>query len=313
MQRLKNSYQRDMRLIAFVFYCFLALSLSAQDNRIESLKITLPPFQLTEMGIRTEIELPLRNNEPDITAEYWSHSVYNPYKGVPVEFPLKIKFDDSTYASPISRKKVVTSRYGWRWGRAHQGIDIDLITGDSLFAMLDGVVRMAVYNGGMGHSVVIRHFNGLETTYAHMYRYGVKVNDTVRKGQYIGKGGRSGNARGSHLHLVTSYKGQYIHPDYLFDFTESNKIQGKELWVTRAWTKAYYFSSRRLPKIERITSEEAFAAHEEREKKLYTVKKGDTLSRISRRNNITIEALCKSNSIKRSSILKVGQKLIIEP
>ena len=37
-------------------------------------------------------------------------------------------------------------------------------------------------------------------------RYGVKANDTVRKGQYIGKGGRTGNARGSHLHLVVNYK-----------------------------------------------------------------------------------------------------------
>jgi len=48
--------------------------------------------------------------------------------------------------------------------------------------MMDGVVRMAVYNGGLGHAVVIRHFNGLETTYAHMSRYGVKVNDTVIAG-----------------------------------------------------------------------------------------------------------------------------------
>jgi murein DD-endopeptidase MepM/ murein hydrolase activator NlpD len=250
---------------------------------------------------------------PDITAEYWSNSIYNPYKGVPVKFPLKITFQDSTYASPISRKKVVTSRYGWRWGRAHQGIDIDLVTGDSLFAMFDGVVRMAVYNGGLGHAVVIRHYNGLETTYAHMSRYAVKANDSVKKGQYIGKGGRSGNARGSHLHLVVSYKGQYIHPDYLFAFDETNKVHGKDLFVTRPWTKAYYYSSRRKPEIDLITTEEELLSYQEQEKKLYTVKKGDTLFRISRRNNISIEALCKTNAIKRNTILRVGQQLIIEP
>ena len=40
----------------------------------------------------------------------------------------------------------------------------------------------------------------------------------ISKGEYIGKGGNTGNSRGSHLHLVASYKGEYIHPEYLFDF-----------------------------------------------------------------------------------------------
>lgn len=303
-----------MQRILTLLCCLLLAVGFAQNKRAETLKISLPLSKVSERAVWTEVELPLHSEPaPDITSEYWTNSVYNPYKGVPVKFPLKISFEDSTYASPISRKKVVTSRYGWRWGRAHQGIDIDLITGDSLFAMFDGVVRMAVYNGGLGHAVVIRHYNGLETTYAHMSRYAVKANDSVRKGQYIGKGGRSGNARGSHLHLVVSYKGQYIHPDYLFEFDDTNKVHGKELFVMRPWTKAYYYSSRRLPKIDLITSEEELAEFEDREKRLYIVKKGDTLSRISRRNNVTIEALCKSNSIKRNSVLRVGQKLIIEP
>lgn len=304
-----------MRLLAFLYgFVLLLLPMEAQQKEQQSLKIRIPLSSSVLRSPTTEVELPIRKEyRPNITSEYWSNTVYNPYKGISVKFPLKISFKDSTYASPISRKKVVTSRYGWRWGRAHQGIDIDLITGDSLFAMFDGIVRMAVYNGGLGHAVVIRHYNGLETTYAHMSRYGVKANDTVKKGQYIGKGGRSGNARGSHLHLVVSYQGQYIHPDYLFKFDESNKIHGKELFVMRPWTKAYYYSSRRLPKIEHIKSEEELALFESREKKLYIVQKGDTLSRISRRNNVSIEALCKTNSISRNTILRVGQKLVIEP
>jgi murein DD-endopeptidase MepM/ murein hydrolase activator NlpD len=302
-----------MRILYLFFSLLLTLSLNAQEST-EPIFIELPISEISKQQLVTKIELPYREKQgPDITSEYWVNTVYNPYKDLKVEFPLKLTFNDSTYASPISRKKVVTSRYGWRWGRAHQGIDIDLVTGDSLFAILDGVVRMAAYNGGMGHTVVVRHFNGLETTYAHMYRYGVKVNDTVRKGQYIGKGGRSGNARGSHLHLVTSYKGQYIHPDYLFDFSETNRIRGREILVPKEWTKAYYYSSRRMPKIHLITSDEQFKAYKEREKRLYIVQKGDTLSRISRRNNISIEALCKTNAIKRNSILKVGQTLVIEP
>jgi murein DD-endopeptidase MepM/ murein hydrolase activator NlpD len=303
-----------LRRFVLISYLFCSLNAFAQDDYKEAIKIKLPEETITEMTFPTEVELPLKKKlSPNITSDHWSHSVYNPYKGEPVSFPFKITFEDSTYASPVSRRKVITSHYGWRWGRAHQGIDIDLVTGDSLFAMMDRIVRMAVYNGGLGHAVVIRHFNGLETTYAHMSRYGVKVNDTVRKGQYIGRGGRSGNARGSHLHLVVSYKGQYIHPEYLFDFSETNAIRSREIWVTRPWTQAFYYSSRRSPELDLITTEEDYLAYADRERRLYTVKKGDTLTRISRRNNISIEALCKSNAIQRNSVLRVGQQLVIEP
>lgn len=299
--------------IVLVLFITLSYSIFGQTSEDQSIKVAIPAINSPNV-IATEIILPIQEAPVvDITAEHWESTVYNPYKNELVEFPIKITFNDSTYASPVSRNKVVTSRYGWRWGRAHQGIDIDLVTGDSVFAILDGVVRMATYNGGHGRTVVVRHFNGLETTYAHLSRYGVKVNDTVSKGQYLGKGGRSGNARGSHLHLVVGYKGQYIHPEYLFEFTEANRIRAKEIYVTKPWTKAHFYSSKRLPKIEPITSEEALAAFENREKRLYIVKKGDTLSRISKNNNISIEALCKTNAIRRSSVLKIGQKLLIEP
>jgi murein DD-endopeptidase MepM/ murein hydrolase activator NlpD len=164
-----------------------------------------------------------------IKAEYWDNTVYNPYKNVDVKFPLQLQFKDSTYHPPITIKKVVTSRYGWRRGRAHKGIDIDLVTGDSLYTMFGGLVRMSRYRRGHGKTVVVRHFNGLETVYAHLSKYGVKENDTIAKGQYIGKGGASGNARGSHLHLVVNYNGVSINPEYLFDFNNQNTIRATEL------------------------------------------------------------------------------------
>lgn len=250
---------------------------------------------------------------PDIKDDFWEHTVYNPYKKVDVQFPVKLTFKDSTYASPIGKEKVVTSRYGWRWGRAHKGIDIDLITGDSLFSMFDGVVRFARYNSGHGRTVIVRHYNGLETVYAHLSRYGIKENDTVVKGQYLGKGGTSGNARGSHLHLVVNYKGVSINPEYLFDFgNEDNKVRSQEIWVTKEWTRPYAHNSRRQSKIEPILSEADALKTLVKERRVYVVKRGDTLSRISRRNNVSIASLCKTNSISRNSVIKIGQRLIIE-
>ncbi|WP_286854153.1 peptidoglycan DD-metalloendopeptidase family protein [Xanthomarina sp.] len=248
----------------------------------------------------------------DITSEFWDTSKIKIDYDTEVAYPIHIQFKETNYVSPIPRNKVITSRYGWRKGRAHKGIDIDLITGDSLYAMFDGVVRFANYSSGHGRTVVVRHFNGLETVYAHLSRYGVKENDTVVAGSYLGKGGTSGNARGSHLHLEMNYKGIPVNPEYLLDFNENNEIRAKDIWITKTWTRPELHSSKRQSKLEIFTTEEEAIASMNREPKVYIVKKGDTLSKISLRNNTSITAICKSNHMKRNSTLRIGQKLIIE-
>lgn len=257
-------------------------------------------------------DLPMITETADVKADHWKHTVFNAYKDVDVKFPIQLKFDDSLYAAPIGKEMVVTSRYGWRRGRPHKGIDIDLITGDEVRAMLGGVVRFARYNSGHGRTVIVRHFNGLETAYAHLSKYAVKENDTVVAGQVLGKGGATGNARGSHLHLVVSYKGVAINPEYIFDFSESNKIRAQEMWVTKRWTTPYLHSSRQRTKPELFgTLDEALASYT-REKKIYIVKKGDTLSAISRRNNVSIRSIVVANNLKSASKIRVGQKLVID-
>jgi len=298
-----------------LFTCLLTvLSLSVYGQKELDLKVVdqldfevIKKVDTTTTIVKKDTIIPL-----DIKAEYWDHTVYNPFKDEVVMFPLQLKFKDSTYASPIGKNKVITSRYGWRRGRAHKGIDIDLITGDSLFAMFDGIVRMSRYSRGHGKTVVLRHFNGLETVYAHLSRYGVKENDTIKKGQYIGKGGVSGNARGSHLHLVVNYKGISINPEYLFEFNDSNAIRSNEIWVTQQWTRPYVHNSKRQSKIIPLLTEAQALESLKKQKKIYVVKRGDTLSRISRNNNVSIAAICKTNSISKTSVIKPGQKLVIE-
>ena len=248
----------------------------------------------------------------DIKAEHWETTVFNPFKNIEIKFPLQLAFTDSSYISPITRNKVVTSRYGWRKGRPHRGIDIDLITGDSILAMFDGIIRFAKYNTGHGRTVIVRHYNGLETVYAHLSRYAVKVNDTVKQGQLLGKGGTSGNARGSHLHLVINYKGIAINPEYLFDFNEGNTIRSKNIWVTNYWTRPYLHNSRRQSKRDILLTEDEAIASLKNQKRIYVVQRGDTLSKISLKNNVSIAAICKTNYIKRNAIIKIGQKLVIE-
>ena len=247
-----------------------------------------------------------------IKFENWDHTVYNPYKNVKVTYPIQLKFKDSNYHSPISINKVITSRYGWRRGRAHKGIDIDLVTGDSVYAMFDGVVRFARYNSGHGRTVIVRHYNGLETVYAHLSKYAVKENDVVKKGDMLGKGGISGNARGSHLHLVINYKGVAINPEYLLDFNKENTLKAKEIWVTKKWTQPVFHNSKRQSRLTILHTKEEAIASLVKQRKVYIVRQGDTLSRISVKNNVTIASICKTNYIKRNTVIRIGQKLILE-
>lgn len=307
-----------MKYIVFciAIICSAPLTFAQQDSLVNSIKLTLPTTSLFNKGLITEeIEIPIIKQSDttiDIKADHWNTTIYNPYRNTGVQFPLQLKFSDSTYASPVSHKKVITSRYGWRRGRPHQGIDIDLVTGDSVVSMLDGIVRFAKYSSGHGKTIVVRHYNGLETTYAHLSRIAVKANDSLLKGQYIGKGGNTGNSRGSHLHLVASFKGEYIHPEYLFDFSPNNAIRAQELWVTQKWAHARFHNSKRVSKVNVLTSEDAAMASLIEQQEVYVVKKGDTLYGISRRNNLSISKICNTNAIKKTAPLKIGQKLVLE-
>ncbi|MFK7749736.1 MAG: peptidoglycan DD-metalloendopeptidase family protein [Kordia sp.] len=308
-----------------VFACFISNyahcqtkdSLAIEKEAETEMKLETKTFKIHTSFPAISIALQhlqtLETPKKDWIAENWNTKIYNPYKNVAKEYPLKITFKDSTYASPIIRKKVITSRYGWRNRRAHNGIDIDLVTGDRVMSMFDGVVRYVNYHSGHGKTVVVRHYNGLETAYTHLSKQLVKVNDTVQKGQIIGAGGATGNARGSHLHLEVLFQGIPIHPEYVFDFSnEDNLIRSNEIWITRKWTSAYRHNAKRKSKIKLLTTEAEAIASKADETKVYTVRSGDTLSRISNKYNVSIARLCKDNAIRKTSKLRIGQKLIVK-
>jgi len=247
----------------------------------------------------------------DYTAVEWSNHKFNPYKGKLVHFPFRLNFKDSIFTAPIDRKLVVTSRYGWRRGRPHQGIDIDLQIGDTVRTLLEGKVRYARYHGGHGKTLVVRHPNGLETIYAHLSSFLVKENQMVKKGQAIAKGGITGNARGSHLHLEVKYHGKNINPEYLFEFSDTTSIRSDIFMVTRKWATPHYHKSTRKSTIIVHKSEKDLAILKEQQQKVYTVKKGDNLYRISLQHGLPIAEICKLNAIRRNSVLKIGQQIIL--
>ncbi|MDX2241902.1 MAG: peptidoglycan DD-metalloendopeptidase family protein [Leptolyngbyaceae cyanobacterium bins.302] len=99
-------------------------------------------------------------------------------------------------------KGVLTSGYGWRWGRMHKGIDIAGPIGTPIVAAADGRITYAGWNsGGYGYLVEIQHEDGSLTLYAHNNRILVQVGQEVAQGQQIAEMGSTGYSTGPHLHF----------------------------------------------------------------------------------------------------------------
>ncbi len=116
----------------------------------------------------------------------------------------------------------ITSYFGSRWGRNHNGIDIVKKGGDCFrdpaYAAGKGVVIMAEYHGGYGNCVVIDHGNGIHTYYAHLDKITVSVGDTLVAGDTVGLIGSTGNSTGPHLHFEVHVNGERVNPLLFVDY-----------------------------------------------------------------------------------------------
>jgi len=103
------------------------------------------------------------------------------------------------YAWPA--QGVLTSGYGWRWGRLHRGIDIAAPIGTPIVAAAAGEVVGAGWHGGYGNLIKLEHLDGSLTYYAHNNRILVTHGQKVRQGEQIAEMGSTGHSTGSHLHF----------------------------------------------------------------------------------------------------------------
>ena len=210
-------------------------------------------------------------------------------------FVLNLVEEDCDYVHHF--QGVVTSYYGWRHGRMHRGIDIDLEIGDPVYAAFDGVIRIQKYNpGGFGNYVMIRHYNGVETIYAHLSEAIVVRNQTVRAGQVIGFGGSTGRSTGSHLHFETRFMGQAFNPSKIIDF-KSFTLKQEQVYLNHTW-----FPNGGAPVAKKKTST----------RKYHKIRKGDTLYGISRKYGTSVNTICKLNRISRNTTLRIGRNLRVK-
>lgn len=236
------------------------------------------------------------NGKSAFPAEYIYENIWNTTK--PNPYPdsltngdsiLKITLipDSSQFHFPGEGR--ITSSYGWRDGKFHEGIDLDVYHGLPVYAVFPGVIRMARSFGGYGRIIIIRHDNGLETFYAHLGTIKVKAGQRINAGDIIGTSGNSGHSRGTHLHFEVRLKGKSINPEHMISFPENTlKMETVLLRMNESRYFVYYENA-----------------------VMYKIKRGDYLHKIAQEYGTSVKRIRETNNIPKNGMLRCGQLICI--
>jgi murein DD-endopeptidase MepM/ murein hydrolase activator NlpD len=107
---------------------------------------------------------------------------------------------------------ILTSGFGWRWGRMHEGIDLAVSLGTPVVAAATGTVIVAGWLGGYGNLVVVDHGDGVATAYGHNTSVTVGAGQSVAQGQLIAYSGNTGHSTGPHVHFEVRINGSPVDP-----------------------------------------------------------------------------------------------------
>lgn len=283
--------------------------LLARQAPIDRKMKTVDTIMLKNITAREEMESPAAKLYDD-----WD----NKYAHRATEMPDRYRIDLRHFCMPTP-SRVVTSNFGWRWGRNHKGLDIKVYIGDTIRAAFSGKVRIVRYErGGYGNYVVIRHNNGLETIYAHMSKNLVKENQMVRAGEAIGLGGNTGRSTGSHLHFETRLCGVALNPALMFDFREQDVTGDYYVYNKDTYEEESREATRLRGKIGNggYTDDEVKGIdNSEKDSKFegkvlyHKVTSGETLESIARKYGVSVDEICRLNRIRKTMRIRAGQIL----
>jgi len=263
---------------------------------INEINFQIAHYEFSEDEIDFDFMIPYDDSPYPANYFYkiWNTQSANPYSYNLTQHDttlmLQLKSEDMNCDFHMPFEGVITSKYGYRDGRNHNGYDIDLEVWDPVHASFGGVVRLAKYHGNYGRLVIIRHYNGLETYYAHLHRFKVKPGDIVEAGDIVGLGGSSGRSTGSHLHFEMRFKGIPLNPAHIISFKDKTLHSDTIILKKSKWGYTAY------PKGVR----------------LHFVQNGENLSYISQLYGIDLKDLCADNGLNRRAYLRKGQRLMIK-
>ena len=192
-----------MKLIFFIAFSFLmnqTIFSQIPDSTIEKAFENYRPDQILRLIQRTD----------NLTQD-------EKLKGYITELSFRIPI-----LNPIANQRI-TSKFGYRIHpitgeiKKHEGIDIDGLRNQQVYAAADGEITEVGYQHFLGNYVKIKHFLGYETIYGHLEEFIVEPNTHVYQGQVIGYCGSTGRTTGVHLHFSILWRGSFLNP-YSFIF-----------------------------------------------------------------------------------------------
>lgn len=272
-----------------LFFIFAALSIGTARVQAQDILAAQSPLD-KQMELVDSIALRdmLLNEENMFPAQELYSEWSNQSVRFKSEMPDSFRIDLTGFVMPTTNTRI-TDVFGYRRrrGRRHNGLDIKVQKGDTIYAAFDGKVRITSYQRrGYGHYVVIRHNNGLETVYAHLSKKLVLEEQNVKAGQPIGLGGNTGRSTGSHLHFETLFCGTPLNPALMFDF-EKQDVTGDFYMFRKKQYKA------------------AIAG----EPKYHKVRSGENLSVIARKRGVSVNTLYRLNKMNSRTIIRPGQSI----
>jgi len=293
----------------------IGMLFSLYSNAQEPTPATINPinenFQvdtLTTDGEELEIDS-LKTSDETIYKNIWNSTQIKypantlPNKNDTIVISL-LSAGDSPFVMPV--KGQILSKFGIRHRRMHTGTDIRLNSGDTVRSAFDGRVRLAKSFRGYGNLVLVRHSNGLETIYAHLKSIKVKVNDTIKAGDLIGLGGRTGRATCNHLHFETRLFGEPFDPNKYIDYNTFALQADKIFYKNKQFvTDLADLRDKPAPENKLLLASGGVNGSK------HVIRKGDNLWTIAKKYNTTVKKLCTANKITAQKTLKVGSVIRI--
>jgi len=226
---------------------------------------------------------------------------------------LKIRLlenNNNPFAFPCSGSMILD--YGLLKKEFHSGIDFLETDGSPIVSCFDGVVRLARYYRDYGKVVVIRHYNGLETVYAHLKEINVVPGQIVKAGDLIGNAGNTGNAIDPTLHFEIRLFNELINPNKVIDFV-NRKLMENLIELTLTDFNITPLIASDSIQMNPVKVYEPLPEKSKEAPQFHIVKSGDTLNKIARLYNTTTDALIKLNNLKGDgSNLQLDQKIRIK-
>ena len=340
-------------ILPLILLCTALLQLNAQNVDVtvqsqnvallDTTAVVLDPAQM-QVGSYPSVTETYQIPSFDLYDHYWdvqhlrSRLLQIPFANDRLMLIL-VQSANNPFEVPCVFDEVVLPYGPTKKGAFHSGVDLKVEPQTLVKSCFDGVVRMARPYGDYGLLVTIRHYNGLETVYAHLDKVCVKPGQIVNAGDVIGQTGKSGNVSDYTLHFETRFMNECFDPAKMIDFDEEdltrntlvlssadlNIVPLEDLGAKAPAPKPQATAKPQVtpkpaetPKTavepstppedkveETVPLQRAFDGEEE----YHTVQKGETLYRISLKYGTTMQEILRLNNIQNADHIVEGQRL----